>query len=172
MKLFPRLLLIVLQLCAFASAQEVDVSPSKLREKLIIDAKKLMDARSLEPVLPSVLLNPFIENSVSSITNASGEQSDSTPELSISPASQDALIQAANQVPATGTANLGGQFYLIVGQKKYKTGDKLVVDMGGQPYELVIVSINSTSFSLQKGELNYTRAIRLPNKISTYQNRP
>lgn len=152
-------------------AQTVDVSPLKQREQLVSSAQKVFADRGSEPVLPQVVANPFLEKplpeSVSDPTSAPTGQT-----LPEGPNPVELLGKAASRIAATGTANLGGQFYLLAGQKKFKVGDKLTIDYDGLPYEVVIVSITPTSFTVKKGDLSHTRAIRLQPNHPTPASRP
>lgn len=160
-----------MQICSMLVAQAIDVSPYKQREQLVAEAQKVFAERGSAPVLPDPLPNPFIEKPLPDSEPDSGiaAQGAVQPE---GPTPIDLLMKVSSRIAATGTANLGGQFYLLAGQKKFKVGDKLTVDYDGLPYELVITSITSTGFTLKKGDLTYTRAIRLQTNTSTPASRP
>jgi hypothetical protein len=152
-------------------AQAVDVSPFKQREQLVSNAQKIFSDRGSEPDIPEIVPNPFVEKPLietdSDLPSAPAGQG-----LPEGPNPVDSLINAASRIAATGTASLGGQFFLLAGQKKFKVGDKLSVDYDGLPYELVIISISPTSFTVKKGDLTHTRAIRLQSNLSTPASRP
>lgn len=161
------------QFTAIGLAEEVDITPLKLREKLLADAQQLLDKRGKEFTLSANLSNPFADKAGMQTADEPSSPVRGEDALSVSQQKPlDLLIKAANKIPATGTVNFAGQFFLLAGQKKYKSGDRLVLDMDGEAYELVISGINATSFTLQKGEYTHTRAVRLPKNLSSSSTRP
>jgi hypothetical protein len=168
---FGLLVCVLIQSPLVLFSQAIDVMPFKQREQLVANAQKVISDRGSEPEIPEILPNPFVEKPLpeSDVDLPSASAGQVLPE---GPNPAESLIKAATKIAATGTASLGGQFFLLAGQKKYKVGDKLSVDCDGLPYELVIISISPTSFTVKKGDLTHTRAIRLQTNLSTPATRP
>jgi hypothetical protein len=168
---FGLLVCVLVQSPLVIFSQAIDVLPFKQREQLVANAQKVISDRGSEPDIAEIVPNPFVEKPLietdSDLPSAPAGQG-----LPEGPNPVDSLINAASRIAATGTASLGGQFFLLAGQKKFKVGDKLSVDYYGLPYELVIISISPTSFTVKKGDLTHTRAIRLQPNLSTPASRP
>lgn len=154
------------------SGQSSDISPVKVREQLVAEAQKVLAERSGDLPKLEKYPNPFFEKPLpeAAIDPASLELG--VPSQATGPLPSDLVVKAALSIPATGTASLGGQTFLLTGQKKFKVGDKLSVDVDGLPYEVVISSITPTSFTVTKGGFSHTRAIRLQSTTSTPAPRP
>ncbi|MFA6288686.1 MAG: hypothetical protein WC661_14985 [Opitutaceae bacterium] len=85
-----------------------------------------------------------------------------------SPSGEDAqLAQIAPNIKPTGAVKIGDDALLLFGQKRFKVGDRLPIVFEGRPYELEIVDIQSTSFTLRLNGVEITRPIKSVTKPVT-----
>jgi len=71
------------------------------------------------------------------------------------------LARLAAQIPATGTMNIGSEYILLLGQKRIRVGELVTTIFEGKSYELTIVNIARTSFTVGRGTITHTRATYL-----------
>ena len=76
------------------------------------------------------------------------------------PSERDQLAQIAPNVTPSGSVEMGGESLLLFGQKRLKVGDHLSIIFEGKPYELELVGIQSTSFTLRLNGVEITRPIK------------
>lgn len=137
------------------------VSP-KLREKVVADAIAVVETQNAPASLPSPLPNPFVakEGDVATAPAASSSSAAAKPaETSLS--GVELLARLAIQIPATGTVTLGGEPLLLLGQKRLKVGDSYTISFEGQTYDLSIAAVTPTSFTVKRGDILYSRPVRL-----------
>jgi len=77
------------------------------------------------------------------------------------------LSQIAPNVNPSGAMKIGGESLLLFGQKRFKVGDHLPIVFEGRPYDLEIVDIQSTSFTLRLNGVEITRPIKSVTKPVT-----
>jgi hypothetical protein len=70
------------------------------------------------------------------------------------------LEEMAKQVQPTGSVTLGGEPYLLFGEKRRKMGDKVTVLIDGVEYEIEIGTIEKNRFRILYNDLQTTRSIR------------
>ncbi len=142
--------------------QSADVAAPRQREVLMESAASLMKERATPVVVAEDVANPFLWPAEASVPSVTEEPS--VP----APAAMDSTLLArlAARIPATGTVSLGGEFILLLGQKRLKVGDTITISFEGQNYELSIADIASTSFTVMRGSLSHTRATHLTNSSS------
>ncbi|MFH1499715.1 MAG: hypothetical protein ABII82_18035 [Verrucomicrobiota bacterium] len=140
------------------SAQRADILPPKAREAVVERAKALMN-RDTEAAarLPEKAINPF--------DPASGQPVVEEPTVvqPIAPARMSDDLQLrklAGTLNPTGTISLGGDAYLLFGQKKFKVGESLPIVFEGVTYNVLVTDIQSTSFSIRFGEAEIVRPIK------------
>jgi hypothetical protein len=76
------------------------------------------------------------------------------------PGDKELLESLAARLPSTGTISLGGKPMLIVGKNRFEIGTKFTVAFNGQDYELELVAIDRTTFTLRFRGEETTRPIR------------
>lgn len=77
---------------------------------------------------------------------------------------REALAAVAAKIPTSGTIILGGTPLLISGTNRIEIGSHFTVVYNGQEYDLELVAIDRTTFTVRyKGEA-YTRPIKLAGK--------
>jgi hypothetical protein len=135
-----------------------DLVAPKLRDKVVVDATGVVDAQNSPVSLPSPLPNPFVAKEgevVPDPITVSGK----TAETPLTGA--DLLARLALQIPATGTVTIGGEPLLLLGQKRLKVGDTYTISFEGQSYDLSIAAVTPTSFTVKRGDILYSRPVRL-----------
>jgi hypothetical protein len=145
------------------------VSP-KVREQVVEQARKIVSSRNAAVSLPEPLQNPFVprDSQPSVVPDAPIESPVETRADTLA-----FLARLAELIPATGTVSIGGEPLLLLGQKRLKVGDTLMLSLDGQSYEVSIASISTTSFTVKRGELLFSRPTR-PSSLptTTPSNRP
>jgi hypothetical protein len=142
-----------------AQGQRSDVLPATQRARTIELANQLAAPAAPAP-LPAVLKNPFTGTIPAPAVTAG-------PRETVAPAvvSNRQLLEAiAPLVNPSGSVALGGEPILLFGQKRIKVGDTLSISFDGEPYELVISNIQSTSFTLRLRGEEITRPIKPANR--------
>jgi hypothetical protein len=74
---------------------------------------------------------------------------------------RETLEIVAARIPSTGVIIFGRKPLLVVGGKRYEIGNRFTVTHGGQDYELELVAIDRTSFTLRYHGEQYSRPILL-----------
>ncbi len=135
-------------------------SPAK-RAAAVAAAQKLLAAK--EAALPSVMADPFHPGAFGASTAPTqtdgGEPAG--PDTGSGPRSRrDLLVTMANALRAPNLITLGGQQYLLFGQKRVKAGEFLTINFEGNDYSLEVTAIDRTSFTLRLNREEYTRPIK------------
>jgi len=77
------------------------------------------------------------------------------------PGEHEILESLAAKLPTTGSVVLNGEPVLFLGRGKVKVGDKFTVAYNGQDYELELIAIDRTTFTLRYHGEEITRSIKL-----------
>lgn len=78
------------------------------------------------------------------------------------PASDREILEVvAARIPSTGVIIFGRKPLLVVGGKRYEVGNRFTVTHAGQDYELELVAIERTTFTLRYRGEQYARPIIL-----------
>ncbi len=142
---------------ADTSAQKADLVPAAARAEVVAKANELI-ARDIESAarLPDEPTNPFTGKIPTAPTVGAPVQVIVKSELS-----DDQKLKAiAPGIQPTGTIALGGESYLLFGQKKLKVGDSLPIVFQGATYDILVTGIQSTSFSIRLGGADLVRPIK------------
>jgi len=135
-------------------AQDVS-SPQKRTETLDL-ARHLLTTQPIQIDVTAVLSkNPF-----NPLVPAPVQAATSEPVSAVALADRDLLITLANSITPSGSMRLGDTPILLFGQKKFKVGDALPIVFQGVSRELVITSIEPTSFTLRLNNEEITRPIK------------
>ena len=70
------------------------------------------------------------------------------------------LVRLAAQITPTGTVQIGGASILLIGQKKFKVGDKIPITFEDAIYDVEIKAIERTSFTVRLKDEEFTRPIK------------
>lgn len=136
----------VLQLVTAGAA---DLQPPKKREQLVEQATQLAKIAPPESTLPPEnIRNPF--------NPAATEEA-----RTVRPTSdKDLLLVLSEQVQANGAMGVPGNMMLTrKGQKPVKVNDKLTLSFDGTSYEVEVIAIDNTTFSLRYNQTEITRPI-------------
>jgi len=146
-------------LSVFCLAAEVllaqDSTPQRRTETLDL-ARRLLTTQPIQVDVPAVLSkNPFNPQVSAPVQVATSE-----PVSAVVLADRDLLITLASSITPSGSMRLGDTPILLFGQKKFKVGDTLPIVFQGVSRELVITSIEPTSFTLRLNNEEITRPIK------------
>jgi hypothetical protein len=151
-----------------------DIVPTQKRQTTIDAAERLTKAPTPAP-LPADLPQPFSPvdfekpdpDELKAIQAAGGRATpaggSATPAATPSGPTTDreTLEVLASRIPSTGTIMLpGGRPLLIVGKNRIEIGAKFTVTYNNQDYELELVAIDRTTFTLRYRSEEVTRPIR------------
>jgi hypothetical protein len=132
----------------------VDIPPSQKRSATVNFAKTVLaPVAPVEAVDIATLKNPF-----DPATPPPPQSSDNAVAAVSSGDAQ--LEEIAPKITPSGSIEIGGEALLLFGQKRLKVGDHLPIIFEGKPYELEIVRIQSTSFTLRLNGTEITRPIK------------
>ncbi|HUG10205.1 MAG TPA: hypothetical protein VMM36_04290 [Opitutaceae bacterium] len=142
--------LVLLIACASAHGQGSGVSTPNSRN----DALERAHASLAERPAPNLEelramkdpFNPPETDLKDLIVDTSIRPKDTGPKL-VSDA--DVLQVLASSITPTGSVTVGGEPYLLFGEKRLKTGDRYTVTKDGVDYAVIIDSIESSRFSIR-----------------------
>jgi hypothetical protein len=144
--------------CVEAYGQKSDLAPLKQRAEVVAKATELIESRGKSVALPENLINPFVGREPTVTDNNAADAPVSEAEIM---EGSDFLARLAAQIPVSGTATLGGDALLLLGQKRLKAGDVVKISFEGKSYELTITHVGTTTFTVSRGDLTHTRPTRL-----------
>lgn len=144
-----------------------DIVPPEQRRAAVQRAERLAHP-AVAPALPAEVISPFsppaFDQPDGSEASAHAESRPADAKAGSANAAQsdrDALAAVAAKIPTTGTIILGGKPLLISGTNRIEAGSRFTVVYNGQEYELELVAIDRTTFTVRyKGE-EFTRPIKL-----------
>ena len=143
-----------------------DILPPDHRRALVEKAERLAQTPAPIPVPAEVPgpFNPpgFDRPDTPQGGEASGQKAaDGKPAAPALPQTDQELLAAvAAKIPTTGTMIIGGKPLLISGTHRIEAGSRFTVVYNGQDYELELVAIDRTTFTVRyKGE-EFTRPIK------------
>ncbi len=148
-------------------AQKSDLATPQERRATIELAAKLLKPRELAPLPPEIVV-PFSpagfdqpdpeEIKAQMAAAAAAAQAGAGPVRAAG--DRGVLESLADKLAPSGTAVIGGEPILLFGQKKLKVGDRLTITFEGADYDLDIVAIGSTTFTLRLNREEITRPIK------------
>jgi hypothetical protein len=134
-----------------------DVVPPAKRQASIALAEKLSTLNTTPGAIatPERVINPFDPSASQPAAPTARPTSDN-----------ELLALLSSQMNPTGTAVLGGEPYLLFGQKRIKVGEKLPISFENVTYELEVTAIERTTFTVRykTAELSRPVAISSSNK--------
>lgn len=140
-------------------AQRADLLPPKAREQVVERAEALVSRdTSVAARLPENGVNPFDPTAGKAVVEVAAPQSKVVARASLS--DEQKLKAIAPQIQPTGTMVLGGEAYLLFGQKKLKVGDALPIIFEGDTYNVLVTDIQTINFSIRLGESELVRPIQ------------
>ncbi len=171
--LFPAVgLLVLLQpSIAVAARNSADLQPSTKRQASLAVADSLANRKAPAP-LSADLASPFnppnfdkpdvSEQQAQTAAAERGAPRGSTPALAVkvAPADRETLEKLAGQISPTGVIQLRGAPRLVIGGKPFEVGTRFTATYNSQDYELELVSIDRTTFTLRYRSEEITRPIK------------
>jgi hypothetical protein len=154
-----------------AAAAKSDLLPPQKRQASVTLAEQLAK-RNTVPSLPGDLTSPFnppgfdrpegAEAAPNPATqNPAAGQGRATPPPPPAPmGDRDVLEALAAQLTPTGMIQIGDSPRLVMGSKRFEVGTRFTVTYNGQDYELELVAIERTTFTLRYRGEEITRPIK------------
>ena len=158
MKPIAYICLLLLMPCGLAAETSSDILPPSKRALTLELARTLLTFKTFESSDEALAaMNPF--NPVQPVTE--------TVEMVNSPivvvpalSERDLLKSMADGITPSGMMQMAGRQVLLFGQKKLKVGDHIPVTYQGTAYELEVIAIDRTSFTLRLKNEEITRPIK------------
>jgi hypothetical protein len=151
---------------AFAARPVADIPPPDARKTAVETAQRLVRPPE-EPKPIADLTSPFNPPGFAKAgpTTAAPTKAGDKPGAPAAPTApatdQEILATLASKIPTTGTIIVGDKPLLVSGTNRIEVGSHFTVVFNGQEYELELVAIDRTTFTVRyKGE-EFTRPIKL-----------
>ena len=157
------LFFVALPAVAFAAAAKADIQPP-LKRQATVDTAERLATRTVPPSVTASLASPF---------NPPGFDKPDVPEVAQKevaaipdappppPGDRDILEALAVQLTPTGTiTHFDGNPRLVMGSKRFEVGTRFTVTYNNQDYELELVAIDRTTFTLRYRGEQLTRPIK------------
>jgi hypothetical protein len=170
LKLIPGVALLSLLPAIFGAAPRTDIMPPQRREVSVDTAERLAKRKAPEP-LPTEQPSPFnpagFDKADPADTPRPAGPTPAAAQPAPAPGDRQILESLATRIPSTGTINLGGKPRLTIsGGKMLEVGTKFTVTdpATSQDYELELIAIDRTTFTLRYRNEETTRPIKLVQK--------
>lgn len=158
------LALIIVAACSVSTAFAVvaDILPPARREASVKTALALASTRKATS-LPAGLKNPFFPSGFSTPDSAELKALAAEGKASAQAAAPESESQILSDIAAwmnpSGTLKWKSTTFLLIGEKKLKVGDHLMITFKGHDYDVGISAIDGSSFSLRLNHTEITRPI-------------
>jgi hypothetical protein len=165
-----RILVLITPLLAIAAAPKMDIIPPQRRQAAVDTAERLAQRKAPDSI-PTEQPSPFnpsgfektdpADNASRPSATAAGPTPAPT-QAAPTPGDREILESLAARIPSTGIISRGGKPMLAVaGGKILEVGTKFTVTFNDQDYELELVAIDRTTFTLRYRNEETTRPIKL-----------
>jgi hypothetical protein len=160
---------------AFAARNSADLQPPQVRELSVVNALRLWQ-RKLPPSLPTDFVSPFsppdfdkpesadLPSNSTAGTPSSGESRKSevfsVVQRSVPLGERQLLERLAAQIAPTGMILLRGSPRLVISNKPFEVGTRFTATYNNQDYELELVAIDRTTFTLRYRSEEIIRPIK------------
>ena len=144
----------------YAARAVSDLQPPQKRQATVDLAARLAEREAPGP-LPSNLVSPFNPPDFDRPDPAdmpmvpAGETAPPRP-----PGDREILEALAAQLNPTGTIQYGDTPRLVMGSRRFEVGTRFIVTYNNQDYELELVAIDRTTFTLRYRNERITRPIK------------
>lgn len=139
-----------------AVAQTGAISPSGKRAEVLARLDAVLAQIELPPVKVAGLKDPF--HPAAADLRESVAPRDSAPVASRS--ENELVTLLAAKLQPTGTFVIGGEPFLLFGEKRQKKGDKLTLVHEGVEYAIEIVNIENNQFRIRYKNEETTRPVK------------
>lgn len=163
------LLVLFLPARAVAARNAADLQPSSTRQASLAVAESLAHRKAPSP-LPADLVSPFnpsnfdkgdpSEQQAKAAAGASSARPLVGTPVKSAPGDRETLEKLAGQISPTGVIQLRGAPRLVIGGKPFEVGTRFTATYNNQDYELELVSIDRTTFTLRYRGEEITRPIK------------
>jgi hypothetical protein len=145
-----------------APAPKSDLQPPQRRETSVATAERLA-VRPAVPPLPADFPNPF--NPVGFDQPDPGAVKTPAPggavaQVPVQTGDREILETLAARLTPSGTLILGGKPLLIIERNRFEVGTRFIVTYNGEDFELELVAIDRTTFTLRFRGEELTRPIK------------
>lgn len=149
---------------ALAAKVTPDLIPAPRRQPAVDTALRLA-GRTSPPDLPANLANPFNPPGFDlaepdPIANAAIQRAAGTPGVAAPLTTRDVLETLAQRLNPSGTIVVNGKPLLLIDRNRFEVGTKFVVTYEAREYELQLISIDRTTFTLRYRGEEITRPIK------------
>ena len=142
------------------AAAASDLLPPARRQASVDTAERLAQRPPPEPV-PAEVPNPFNPASFAPPEPAPRPGVVADPaQPPRPPGDREILESLAQRLTPSGTITLGGKPFLIIERNRFEVGTKFIVTFNDQDYELELVAIDRTTFTLRHRGEEITRPIK------------
>ena len=161
--------LALLPIAAFAARAVSDLQPPQKRQ-ITVDAAERLIHRKMPAALLDDLVSPFNptdfdrpESDPNAAAHPSGPRPPAPGPVAPPPplGDREILEALAAQLTPTGVIQIGSSPRLVMGSKRFEVGTRFTVTYNNQDYELELVSIDRTTFTLRYRGEEYTRPIKI-----------
>ena len=147
-----------------------DLQPPQKRQSTVSTAERLAQRKALPP-LPEDLQSPFDPAGFEKPDPADMQANTAAPQASTGtrtaasaapiapPTDRETLEKLAAQITPTGMMHLRGTPRLVIGNKPFEIGTRFTATYNNQDYELELVAIERTTFTLRYRGEEITRPI-------------
>lgn len=155
----------VLAAPAFAAKVTPDLLPAPRRQAAVDTAVRLA-SRTSPPSLPAEMVSPFNPAGFDlaepdPTANAKTQKAVAGNAAAAAPlTTRDVLEALALRLNPSGTIVVNGMPLLLIDRSRFEVGTKFVVTYEGREYELQLVSIDRTTFTLRYRSEEITRPIK------------
>ena len=138
-----------------------DLQPPQKRQASVATAERLAQRATPSPI-PAGLVSPFnptdfdkVEPGEQPAAQIAGPAAPPPP-----PGDREILQAVAAQLTPTGMIEFGNTPRLVMGSKRFEVGTRFTVTYNNQDYELELVAIDRTTFTLRYRGEEITRPIK------------
>ena len=143
-------------LVAQAAPRPSDLVQPQKRQVAVAIAQQLARAPSAD-TLPMDLANPFNPTDFAGQQRQAAAATSSATQILLPPTDEETLQLLASSIPSAGTISHQGKQVLVIGGRHIGIGQVLTVSYKNQDYDLEMVAITETMFTLRYGDAELTR---------------
>lgn len=152
---------------AAAPAPKTDILPPARRQQVVDRAAEITKPPAPRPVptdLPPLFTPPDFDKpeptEAKQPAAPAGTDAPTPPQPAPRTGDREILETLANRLVPSGTFDFRGSPQLVIGQKRFQVGTRFVVSFNNEDYELELVSIDRTTFTLRYRGEEITRPIK------------
>ena len=142
-----------------------DLLPPQRRQASVATAERIA-RRTTPPPLPADLSSPFNPKDFDKVETREAPTTPTDSRVAVqtpppAPLGDRQILEVlAAQLSPTGTMQIGGSPRLVMGSKRFEVGTRFTVTYNNEDYELELVTIDRTTFTLRYRGEEITRPIK------------